>query len=1473
MTPESSLAELMNQWRDLGIELWTQDDRLRFRAPRGVMTPEVTAQIKARKPEILAALDAATSGPTPAPAEATEPFPLTDVQGAYLMGRSDLFADGGVSCHLYCEFEVPVARLDAARARAAWHTLVERHAALRTVFDATGFQRVLPQEELGELEIPVVTVGAGELEERRRAVRSRLDHELRPVGAWPMESVEFTCVPETDTVIMHVSHDFLVCDWSGLQQLVTEWYAEYSGQPGAAGPPTPELSFRDFCVWQANQRGGKRRKYREDREYWLGRLPELPAAPQLPVHSAESAAADSDGTARWAGHAANVPADRWRSFQEAAAGRNVTPSAALMALYGEVLSRWAQDPKLSLNLTVMGKPAGIPELATVVGDFTTVSILGVHADARPFEQRAQETAGQLAEDLEHSAFTGVDVIRELGTSMPYVFTSALGTAPADGHQQPQPRVVYSLSQTPQAYLDCQVSDDATGLHIHFDHLTSALPEPLVANLLEAFQAAIECLAADPSAWGANCVVELPSRDREEREAANRTDRDVAPGLLHSGFLEQAARRPDAVAVIAEDGTWTYGELLQRASGIAQAVAEALEGTAPRRVLVAVQPGARLVAAELGVLMAGAEFIPVNTAHPAARVETIRSTAAARLVLTAGEAASATPQSSADGVRYLDVDTLPAATTPLRGAAQRRPEDTAYVIFTSGSTGTPKGVDIAHDAAWNTVVTVNERLGVGPEDRLLALANPSFDLAIYDVFGALAAGAAIVVPPYAPEPTPTQWARTAVEHGATRCNTVPAVAGLIATAVEQGAPRPERLRSWIMSGDRIPPELVGRLRAQFPDVDFISMGGATEAAIWSIAHDVTAEDAERAVPYGTPLPNQRWAVLDALGRDVPAGVPGDLVILGRGLARGYLGQPELTAAAFPTDPRLGRCYRTGDRGMYLPGGELAILGRSDDQVKIRGHRIELGEVERGIAGLDGVASAAAAAGGEGESRRLCAAVVLQPGRPSSPEAERELAARLRDVLPEPMIPQAWLLTDALPLTGNGKVDRKTIAAEALVQRGTSEEGVQADGAAAETQGAAGAAPATESARRLAGLWADRLGLPSGEPLAGNADPFALGANSITAAGVAGDWRGGSEEVSFETMLRILLSAPSVQAAADELDAAVASVRGRPEDTADAEGTEAAGQPAQAWLSAAPLRVRLHELAAREPSARSQGLQGGQRADGAAPSLTVLLGDDLTDPFRLSSLASRLGEAGARSCAAVLEDPSALDCEEAEAATLVPRIGVAVAAAVLGELGDGADRPAEVRLVGYSFGARVAIEAARVLLERGVRVHPLALIDPPLVPGLATRGRLAEMMHLTAQGVDVAELGVDLAAALKQAEGCTSEPAWDGEVARAFAQLSALDDAARWARYAEVAAPNAVSPRDFRRHLAVMRACGALPQPVLVDAALAQPQDPTGFVPGAHDGLAEQFRSVLLGEVRVARAPGHHFQLCSAEFARSTADALQ
>jgi pyochelin synthetase len=478
---------------------------------------------------------------------------------------------------------------------------------------------------------------------------------------------------------------------------------------------------------------------------------------------------------------------------------------------------------------------------------------------------------------------------------------------------------------------------------------------------------------------------------------------------------------------------------------------------------------------LATVLAGSAYLPVDAGLPEERRRYMLRDGRVRHVLTnvAAEADA--------GALLLDA-ALPVAGgvpeyVPVPGA---HPDDLAYVLYTSGTTGEPKGVMVSHRNVANVVADCNARFGVEPGDRFFGVSAFNFDLSVYDVFGALSAGAAIVLPDRDRAADPAHWLELCAKTGVTVWNSVPAIVALMhGQAAAEGIGPPPALRLVMMSGDRIPSDLPGKLWELKDDLTVISLGGPTETTIWNIVHPVTAEDGrDGTIPYGRPNTGNRAYVLDAEGRDAPDWVTGEICAAGTGLARGYWGDEARTAERFFFDEKRGeRLYRTGDLGRYLPDGDIEILGRSDFQIKVNGYRIEAGEVETRLVAIDAVKEAVVVRQPGAHGDRLVAHLVPAGDDRASDEA---LKGRLREHLPEYMTPSVYVWHESLPLTRNAKVDRAKLTAMAPT---------------APASGTRSGGPATEVERELAGLWGSILRVAEVDP---DGDFYDLGGDSLAAA---------------------------------------------------------------------------------------------------------------------------------------------------------------------------------------------------------------------------------------------------------------------------------------------------------------------------------------------------------------------------------------
>ncbi|MEV7807435.1 amino acid adenylation domain-containing protein [Microbispora sp. NPDC088329] len=953
------IAEMLAGLAAEGCVLYEQDGQLRYRAPKGVLTPERLTWLRTNKGAVLDLLRKQEYGPgiVPDPAARFEPFPLTDVQSAYLVGRSNAFDYGGVACHGYMELALPLSYAD--NIEQAWNQLVGRHDMLRAVISADGYQRVLP-------EVPHYQVrreDPGMLE----ATREAMSHQVRRTDQWPLFDLRTT---ETDErLILHIAFDLLLCDYRSMQMLLGEFGTLCAGKPL---PPAPEITFRDYVLGARGVVEGTR--YKRDRDYWFDRIDALPPAPVLPLRDDAR-----DAPPKFHRHELRLSAAQWTVLNERAGAAGVSASSALLQAFAETIGRWSHSPRFTLALTQENRLPLHADVAPIIGDFSSTSLFAVDlTEGESFAERVNRGQMRLWDDLDHRLCSGVEVMRELARRrsraealMPVTFTSTIGGTNAETANAllADAEIVYSITQTPQVWIDCQISSDADGLLANWDVREGVLPEGVTEDMFAAFADLVNRLVDDPAVWSAADPVELPAAQRDVIAAVNDTAAPRSLEPLHAGVVAQAERTPDRAAVITSSETLTYAELMARAGAVAAALAEG--GCAPGdRVGIVVPKGSAQVVSVLGTLLAGGVYVPIDTTQPALRRNSIITDAGIGHVLTLAELRDSLDLPAA--VRPVEVDSL--APRPGPAAHRPAPDDLAYVIYTSGSTGTPKGVMIGHAAARNTIDDINARFSVTEDDRVFGLAQLGFDLSVYDIFGPLSVGGALVLPDDALRSDPSHWAAQLAANGVTVWNSVPAQMQMLEEYLRHDtAVDVSRLRLAMLSGDWIPVTLPDAIRARIPGLEVISLGGATEVSIWSIYHPIEVVDRNApSIPYGKPLANQTFHVLDSLMRECPAHVTGELYIGGVGLAQGYLGDPERTSERFVRHPVTGApLYRTGDLGRRHPDGVIEFLGRVDRQVKLNGHRIELAEIEAALQTCPDVDLAAVAVHGEGPARRLVA----------------------------------------------------------------------------------------------------------------------------------------------------------------------------------------------------------------------------------------------------------------------------------------------------------------------------------------------------------------------------------------------------------------------------------------------------------------------------------------------------------------------
>jgi amino acid adenylation domain-containing protein len=966
--------------------------------------------------------------------------------------------------------------------------IVRRHDSLRTTFaeiDGSPIQVVAPSVAI---EIPIENLAhlpAAEREPEAARLAGNRANQPYNLQQGPLIRVSLLQLAGDEHVLLIGMHHIISEGGWSMSIFLRELNALYNADVGHGTPALPELpiQYGDYVVWQRDWMQGDVRD--QLLSYWSKQLTTAPPLLDLPLDrtrpSQQSYAGDRESHL--------LPAPLITALSTFSKAEGATLFMSLLAAFNTLLHRYSRQDEVVIGVGAAGR--GSPETHDLIGFFVNTLALRTDVSDDPsFRELVRRTRQTCADAYDHEDLPFELLVEALKPERSLAYSPVF-------------QVMFSYQNVPRGDLHL------TGLEVspfHFDIRTSMFdmtlfawerPEGVLLNMeystdlferttIQKLLRHFEILLAGAVRSPETPISQLPLLDDSERQRIlvewNNTDAEFPGGrCVHELFEEQVRKAPHAPAVVLGDAVLSYAGLNRRANQLAHYLRRL--GVGPdQQVAVCLERGFELIVAVLAILKAGGAYVPLDPSYPGERLRYMLEDSAPVALLTRGplqrlfrglsEALPvldvAAASSSWGGEPETDVDPSAFGLTPVH---------LAYVIYTSGSTGAPKGVMVPHRAI-NRLVLNNGYAKFEARDRVAFASNPAFDATTMEVWAPLLNGGCIVVIEQDVVLDPARLGQGLRRHAV---SILWLTVGLFNQYSETLSEEFGKLRYLIVGGDALDPRVIARLLRNHPPQHLINGYGPTETTTFAVTHEVTVvPENARSIPIGRPIANTRVYILDARGEPVPEGVPGELYIGGAGVARGYLKRPELTAERFLPDPFAAdvtaRMYKTGDLGRWLPDGTIEFLGRNDFQVKLRGFRIELGEIEARIAEQHGVREAVVLAREDTPGdKRL---VAYYTGDQDVALGAETLRAHLSGQLPEYMVPAAYVRMKSLPLTRNGKVDRK-----ALPQPEVNAYAV-----------AGYEAPRGEVEGVLADLWAKLLKL---DRVGRNDDYFALGGHSLLA----------------------------------------------------------------------------------------------------------------------------------------------------------------------------------------------------------------------------------------------------------------------------------------------------------------------------------------------------------------------------------------
>ncbi|BCU11552.1 non-ribosomal peptide synthetase [Microcystis aeruginosa] len=1073
------VAEFLSYLNSLDIKLWLEEEKLKYQAPQGAMTPEIKQEIGTRKPEILTFLRSATTPSKPLesvidPVARTEELPLSFAQQRmwflHQMDRQNPAYNEALTIRL-------TGRLNIDILEQTINAIIQRHESLRTTFpmvEGKPIQKIAPSLKIKLLVVNLKDISQEQIDKQIiKELQKLFDLTQSPLLRCTLFDLGYE-----NYILVNVFHHIIIDGWSKgiLFKELSKFYQAFLSNSTVDLPELP-IQYADFAVWQRQWLQGE--ILENQLNYWKKQLTAAPPLLELPTDKPRPA------TPNFRGHSISfqIDSELTEKLKLLSQKSGVTLFMTLLAALNTLLFRYSGQDDILIGTPTANRNR--QEIEPLIGFFVNTLVLRNSLEGNPtFSGLLQQARNVVLEAYANQdvpfeqVVDGLEIERSLSYNPLFQVMFALQNAPLNTLELPNLKAQYLAVENQRIKFDLSLvleeieTEKGAYLEGFWEYDSDLFTPERINRMVGHFQTLLKGIVANPQ----QTIGELPLLTESEKQQLlvewNQTQTSYPDHYcIHQLFEEQVVKTPDAIAVIDGEKSLTYEQLNQKANQLAYYL-QNLGVKTEDLVGICIERSVLMIIGLLGILKAGAAYIPLDPNYPSERLAYMLEDSAVSVLLTQENLVDTLPNYlgtifclDQDG-KILDHHPQDNLLHPMTS------ENLAYVIYTSGSTGKPKGVLIQHQSLLNLVSWHQNAFNITTIDRVTQLAGIAFDASVWEIWPYLTAGACLAIVPRDLLTSPKQLQEWLIAKKITvSFLPTPLAETLIPLDWSPNCP----LRLMLTGGDKLndfPPTSI--------PFTLVNNYGPTENTVVTTSVKITPDLlTEKAPPIGRPISNTQVYILDQYQQPVPIGIPGELYIGGSGLAKGYLNRPELTDSKFIANPfsqKLSdRLYKTGDLVRYGNDGQIEFVGRIDHQVKIRGFRIELGEIETVLNQHPQVKEAIIIAREDQPGvKRLCAYVIASQNLTVS-----QLRLFLQEKLPQYMVPAFFVLLDAFPLTANGKIDRCALPQPTLEL---------------ENKAAINFSPGTETERILAAIWQRVLGFKT---ISINDNFFELGGDSILA----------------------------------------------------------------------------------------------------------------------------------------------------------------------------------------------------------------------------------------------------------------------------------------------------------------------------------------------------------------------------------------